>query len=145
MTKDILLTISGLHETDGEADAPVEVISPGQYFLKNGKHYILFEEVLEGLEGSVKSTLKFTKDQVEFIRTGAASARLIFQKDQEHRALYQTPMGPLMISVYTEDIISKIEDDQMDLEIVYSLKAEEQILTESTVRIHVCQKELKKL
>ncbi len=145
MTKDILLTISGLHETDGEADAPVEVISPGQYFLKNGKHYILFEEVLEGLEGLVKSTLKFTEDQVEFIRTGAASARMIFQKEQEHRALYQTPMGPLMISVYTEDIISKIEDEQIDLEIVYSLKAEEEILTESTVRIHICQKELKKL
>ena len=35
MTKDIILTISGLHATDGDADEPVEIISPGQYYFKN--------------------------------------------------------------------------------------------------------------
>ena len=37
MTKDIILTISGLHETDGETDAPVEIMTPGQYFLKKAE------------------------------------------------------------------------------------------------------------
>ena len=41
MTKDIILTISGLHATDGEMDDPVEVLSPGQYYFKNGKHYVV--------------------------------------------------------------------------------------------------------
>ena len=144
MTKDIILTISGLHETDGESDAPVEVITPGQYYLKNGKHYIIFDEVMEGLEGTMKSTLKISENQVELLRSGAASARMFFEKDQEHNMIYQTPMGPLAISVYTEDIISEFKEDEMNLGIIYSLKAEEQVLTESHVRINVCSRELKK-
>lgn len=145
MTKDIILTISGLHETDGESDAPVEIISPGQYFFKNGKHYILFDEVMEGLEGTIKSTIKISEKQIELLRSGAALTRMVFEKDREHNMIYQTPMGPLAISVYTEDIISDIREDEMNLGIIYSLKAEEQILTESHVRMNVCSKELKKL
>ena len=60
MTKEIILTISGLHETDGDVDAPIETMTPGQYYMKNGKHYVVYDEVLEGLEGTVKSTIKFT-------------------------------------------------------------------------------------
>lgn len=143
MTKDIILTISGLHATDGETDDPVEVMSPGQYYFKNGKHYVLYDEVMEGVEGVIKSTLKFTEDQVELFRNGGTSTRMIFQKQQEHMAVYQTPMGPLSISLYTDDIISDIREDQMNLEINYSLKTEGIVLTESTVRLNICPKELK--
>lgn len=143
MTKDIILTISGLHAADGEADEPVELISPGQYFLKNGKHYILFDEVMEGVDGIIKSTIKFTEERVELLRNGAASARMIFQKDHEHTMIYQTSMGPLSMSVYTEDIKTKIGEEQMDLEIRYSLKTEGIVVTESTVQMNICQKELK--
>lgn len=143
MTKEIILTISGLHVTDGETDDPVEVLSPGQYYFKNGKHYVVYDEVMEGIDGVVKSTLKFTEDQVELFRSGAASARMVFQKQQEHMAVYQTPMGPLSISLYTEDIISDFTEERMNLEIIYSLKTEGIVITESTVRLDICPKELK--
>ena len=143
MTKDIILTISGLHAADGETDDPVEIITPGQYFLKNGKHYIVYDEVMEGIEGSVKSTIKFTESKVELMRTGAASTRMEFEEKKEHMVIYQTPMGPLSISLYTEELFSKIEEEKMELQIRYSLKAEEQVITESVVRIEICPKELK--
>lgn len=143
MTKDIILTISGFHVTEGESDDSVEVMSPGQYYFKNGKHYVVYDEVMEGIDGVVKSTLKFTEDQVELFRSGAASTRMVFQKQQEHMAVYQTPMGPLSISLYTDDIISDIREEQMNLEIYYSLKTDGIVLTESKVKLNICPKELK--
>lgn len=142
MTKDIILTISGLHDTDGEVDAPIETMTPGQYFLKNGKHYVVFEEVLEGLEGSIKSTIKFTENQVELIRNGAASTRMLFQPGHENSVIYQTPMGPLSISLYTEEIDTEIEEERMKLRIEYSLKTEGVVVSESTINIEICPKEL---
>ena len=115
MTKDIILTISGLHETDGETDEPVEIMSPGLYYLKNGKHYVLFEEVMEGVDGVIKTTLKFTENQAELIRSGATTTRMVFETGKEHVAVYQTPMGPLSISVYTEDIVSSFSEEQKHL------------------------------
>lgn len=144
MTKDIILTISGLHATDGEADAPVEIMTPGQYFLKSGKHYVVYDEVIEGLEGTVKSTIKFTETTVELMRNGAASTRMVFEQDKEYKVLYQMPMGPLDISLYTENMDVNLQEEKIELKINYSLKAEEQVITESSVHMEICPKELKK-
>ena len=142
MTKDVILTISGLHDTDGESDAPIETMTPAQYYMKNGKHYIVYDEILDGLEGSLKSTIKFTEKQVELIRNGAASARMLFQPGQEHMVIYQTPMGPLSISLYTEDMEISVEKEKISLRIDYSLKTEDVVVSESTVNISICPKEL---
>lgn len=142
MTKDIILTISGLHATDGDSDAPIETMTPAQYYMKNGKHYVVYDEILDGLEGTLKSTIKFTENQVELIRNGAASARMIFQPGQEHMVIYQTPMGPLSISLYTEDMEVAIGEEKISLRIDYSLKTEDIVVSESTVNISLCPKEL---
>ena len=47
MTKDVLITISGIQMID-EEDSDVEMIVRGDYYQKNGKHYILYEEMMEG-------------------------------------------------------------------------------------------------
>ena len=144
MTKDIIITISGLHDNEGTTDEPIETMTPGQYFFKNGKHYVVYDEVMEGLEGTLKSTIKFTENQVELIRNGAASARMVFQPGQEHMVIYQTPMGPLSISLYTEEIVSEIKEEKMSLKIDYSIKTEDVVVSESTVNIEICPKELVK-
>ena len=142
MTKEIILTISGLHETDGDADAPIETMTPGQYYMKNGKHYVVYDEVLDGLEGTVKSTIKFTDEVVELIRNGPASTRMVFQPGHEHMVIYQTPMGPLSISLYTADLKMELGEERMNLKIDYSLKTEGIVVSESTVNIEIYPKEM---
>lgn len=142
MTKDIILTISGLHDTDGEGDSPIETMTPAQYYLKNGKHYVVYDEILEGLEGTLKSTIKFSEEQVELIRNGPASTRMVFQPGKEHMVIYQTPMGPLSISLYTEDMEVTVEEESIRLKIDYSIKTEDVVVSESTVNISLCPKEL---
>lgn len=145
MTKDIILTISGLHTADGEQDAPIETLTPAQYFYKNGKHYVTYDEVMEGLEGTLKSTLKFTERSVELIRNGAASTRMIFQPGHEKMMIYQTPMGPLSISLYTEEIDAQIGEERITLKIDYSIKTDGTVISESTVFIELCPRELKSI
>lgn len=142
MTKDIILTISGLHDTDGEGDSPIETMTPAQYYLKNGKHYVVYDEILEGLEGTLKSTIKFSEEQVELIRNGPASTRMVFQPGKEHMVIYQTPMGPLSISLYTGDMEVTVEEESIRLKIDYSIKTEDVVVSESTVNISLCPKEL---
>ena len=142
MTKDIILTISGFHDNDGEVDAPIETMTPGQYFFRNGKHYVVYDEVLEGLDGTLKSTIKLTENQVEILRNGPASTRMVFQPGKEHMVIYQTPMGPLAISVYTEDMEIAFAEELISLRIDYSLKTEDVVVSESTVNISLCPKEL---
>ena len=38
MTKDVLLSIKGLQIGENEQNDTIEVISPGDYYFRNGKH-----------------------------------------------------------------------------------------------------------
>ena len=67
MTRDVLVRISGLQLIDGEHD-DVEVITSGDYFWKNGKHYILYDEVIDGIEESIRNTIKISENRMEVRR-----------------------------------------------------------------------------
>ena len=58
MTKDVFVSISGLQAEfpgdEEEENLPLEVVTPGSYFLKNGKHYVMYDELVEGSRSNKK-------------------------------------------------------------------------------------------
>ena len=71
MTKEVIITIRGLQFIQSEEDMePVEVVTPGEYYKKNGQHYLLFEEAVEGFEGTTHNVMKFKEDQLEVRKKG---------------------------------------------------------------------------
>ena len=82
MTKDVLLTISGLHysnypgeEEEDEDNEPIEVITPAMYYLKNGKHYVVYDEVLEGLPGITKNKIRIAGNNLLEIKKSGHTDR----------------------------------------------------------------------
>ena len=91
MTKDVLITISGIQTIDGEVNDPIETVTPGEYYFRNGKHYILYDEVQEGVPGVTKCMIKIGEDAVDLSKKGNAGVHMSFQKDKKTRTSYQTP------------------------------------------------------
>ena len=90
MTKDVLVSVRGAHIADGETNN-LEVITAGSYYFKNGKHYIIYDEILEGEEGSIRNTIKANADSVDMIKGGDARAHMIFQENRPNVSCYVTP------------------------------------------------------
>ena len=67
MTKDVLVKISGLQFAEDQDNGPVEIITTGNYYKKNGKHYILYDEVQEGFDGVTKSVIKVRNNAGVFL------------------------------------------------------------------------------
>ena len=101
MTKEVLLTISGLHyETTGLVDEdenenePIEVITPATYYLKNGKHYVVYDEVVEGMPGSIKNKIRVDEEgKLEIMKSGISNTHMVFEKDKINITQYNTPYG----------------------------------------------------
>ena len=51
MTKDVLVTVKGLQSIDAGEPEEAELVSKGDYYYKNGHHYIFFDEAVEGFTG----------------------------------------------------------------------------------------------
>ena len=86
MTKDVLLSISGLQfaAQDEEDVEPVEVITAGDYYKKNGKHYILYDEVMEGFDGNTRNIIKLTDDSLDITKKGVSNVHMVFEKNKKN-------------------------------------------------------------
>ena len=88
MTKDVLLKISGMQFTADNDDLtepePVEIIAPGEYYFKNGKHYIIYDEFMEGFDSVTKNVLKLQGDLLEVTKRGTSNVHMIFEKDKKN-------------------------------------------------------------
>lgn len=140
MTKDVLISISGLHYSVDEENGaePLEVITPASYYFKNGKHYVLYDEVVEGIPGTIKNTIKITGDRLfEINKSGIASTRMVFEKDRINMTNYQTPFGDMMVGIHTKDMRVDVQEENIDVHINYALDVNNEPLSECEIKVNI--------
>lgn len=136
MTKDVLITISGSQVIDGES-GQVEMITTGDYYQKNGKHYVRYEEVMEGFDGVIKNTIKIWPNCMDIMKTGLTDVHMKFEKDQKRLARYITPMGEMLVGLSTKDISLDETDDSLTVRVQYSLDIDEQHVSECSITVDI--------
>lgn len=120
MKKDVLVSISGL-QFEIDKEEAVEIISAGEYYNRNGKHYILYDEILEEVEGITNCTLKISDKQVSIQKKGANNVHMIFEVNRKNLTYYSTPFGDLQIGINTTSIKVAEEENQILVNIQYEL------------------------
>ena len=120
MTKDVLITIRGVHTLDHE-DNDVEMIVRGDYYQKNGKHYILYEEILEGAEERVKNVIKISPTSMDIIKKGVTNSRMLFEKNKKNLSCYSTPVGNLVIGIQANHFYVEEQENSIKVNVDYSL------------------------
>ena len=141
MTKDVLISISGLQVDVNDMESnnePIETISTGNYFFKNGKHYLLFEEVSEGIPGVTKTQIKVIgEDSLEVLKRGVSNAHMIFDTKRKNRSYYDAPYGQLNLGIFTKNIKIDEKEDNINIKVEYALDVNYEPLAECTIRINV--------
>ena len=122
MKKDVIISIRGLQEQDGETGDPITLVTPGRCYRKNDSYYISYEESeLTGLAGT-RTTLRIKPDYVKLVRTGLYPSELLFELGKRHMSLYHTDYGDLSIVVSTNHIRNTLTDDGGDLDVQYTVE-----------------------
>ena len=135
MTKDVLITVSG-RQFD-VSDEPIELMTRGTYYLKNGKHYVLYQEQPDENEPVIKNRVKFYDGYFEMVKNGAVSSTLTFMRDQRTKGLYETGAGAVMMEVDTREIIIDETEDMLHVDVSYSLSINDQFISECEVSFTV--------
>ena len=121
MTKDVLLSIKGLQFANEQDTEPVEVITSGDYYKRNGKHYILYDEVMEGQEESTRNIIKVQNDYMELTKKGVVNVHMVFEKNKQNVTYYYTPYGGLQIGIDAERVSVDERDEEIQVEVLYGL------------------------
>lgn len=142
MTKDVLVLISGLQFEINEDEA-IEVISAGEYYFRNEKHFIQYDEVSSeenGLGGITKNILKISEGQVEILKKGSSNVHMIFQENKKNMTYYNTPYGNLLVGIYTTSIKNTILEDKIVTKIQYSLEVNYTHVSECKITMQILSK-----
>lgn len=138
MTKDVLISVKGLQNPgDGQEPEEVEVVAKGDYYLKNGHHFIYFDEVLEGFPEPVKNSIKITEKSVEVKKKGAPSVQMIFEENKKNFTYYATPFGSLQMGIAATKIQVQEEEDNLDLCIDYALEINGEHVADCEIAVNV--------
>lgn len=140
MTKEILLSIAGLHLVDGE-NGNVEVVTPGDYYSRGGKHYILYDEVVEGMSGHISNVIKVREDTLEITKKGLTNTRMVLEKGKRHKAVYQTPFGNIELGLTGQNLLVTETEENIDIRAEYLLEINEENMAECTIEMNVRPRE----
>ena len=142
MTKDGLVTISGLQIMSMAEDSePVEVITAGDYYKKNNKHYVIYDEVTEGFDGTTKNIIKLQEDCVDITKRGITNVHMVFEKNKKNVTCYQTPFGNLMLGIDAKNISIKEDEHDISVNVEYALELNYEHIADCTVKMAIQSKE----
>ena len=137
MTKDVLIAIKGMQFEGAEDPEEIEVIQRGQYYERNGSHYLMYEEPVEGTTEVIKNRIKFKEEEVQVAKKGAVNTILTFTKNEKNMTNYATPFGNLVVGIDTRGIALDLQEDKMDIKVDYSLDINYEFLADCKISIAV--------
>ena len=136
MTKDVKVSVSGV-QFEIEPDEAVELITFGDYYNKNGKHYILYDEIDMEEGENIKNRIKIDNGKIEVVKTGTTNGQLIFEQGKTHMTYYDTMMGSILMGVNTSSIQMIEDEDHIRAKVRYSLEMNYDHISECEITIDV--------
>lgn len=140
MTKEVLVSISGLQFADDSQNEPVEVITSAEYYKKNGKHYIIYDEIIEGFGESTKNIIKLGGECMEITKRGASNVHMMFEKNKKNVTYYYTPYGSLLIGIDTTRIEVAETENDISVEVDYALEVNYEHLADCKIKMNIKSK-----
>ena len=134
MNKEVIVTISGLHSTDGE-NLVTRVC--GEYFRRNDIHYCVYQEQDEDSGRTTKCTIKIKGRSMEMLRQGQLRTHMVFEEGRKHITDYQTPYGQMLLGVETGSVRVFETDNCIRAVVEYTLEADGAYLSDSKIEVTI--------
>lgn len=140
MTKEVLVSISGLQFVEELEQAPMEVITSGDYYKKNGKHYIIYDEVTEGFTETTRNVIKLGENCMDITKRGVTNVHMMFEKDKKNLTYYYTPYGSILIGIEASGIEVEETENELVVTVDYALELNYEHLADCKIKMNVKSK-----
>ncbi|MCC8066474.1 MAG: DUF1934 domain-containing protein [Clostridiales bacterium] len=156
MTKDVLVSVKGLHSVKGadshtgpagnknpgqDEDDTVELISAGKYYFRNGKHYVEYEELEEETNTVIKNRITLRDRHLEVIRKAPFQTKMIFEENTKNTSWYNTPVGSMLAGFDVNEMQIRESDDLIEIGVDYALEINYEHVSDSHIQIRIMAKD----
>lgn len=146
MTKDVFVSVTGLQVMGDTRDSqPIEMVTVGEYYFRNGKHFIKFDEVFEGFPGTTENIIKANSESMEVRKKGTANVHMVFNPQKKNITFYQTPFGSVQMGIAATRIKCEESEENIDIQVDYFLELNEEPVADCYITVNVRPKDASQL
>ena len=144
MDKEVLIHVSGLQTIDAEGEQePIEIVVPGEYYFRNGSHYLRYEEMLDDSAQTTINYIKMSSEGVEIRKQGQVNVHMVFEQGKRNMAFYTTPFGTLEMGISATNLELEESDGQIAMKVNYSLDLNQEHVADCYLAIKAQPKDCK--
>ena len=142
MNKDVLIHVRGLQlmGTDDEQE-PIEIVVPGQYYFRNGSHYLRYEEMLDDSAQTTINYIKMSSEGVEIRKQGQVNVHMVFEQGKKNKTFYNTPYGTLQMGIAATGLELKESEDDIQMKVDYALDMNEEHVADCYLTVQAQSKD----
>ena len=110
---------------------PIELVVPGQYYFKNGSHYLRYEELMD--ETSTEPTVNYIKissKAVEVRKKGLVNVHMVFERGKKNMTYYSTPYGTVEMGIAATVVMIEEIENGIDMKVDYALEMNEEYVAD---------------
>jgi len=127
MDKNVLIHVRGLQMMDmDEKQEPIEIVVPGQYYFRDGNHYLRYEEILDEAAEHTVNYIKMSPDGMEVRKKGLVNVHMVFEQGKKNMTFYSTPFGTLQMGIAATGMELNESEDSIDMKVDYALDMNEE-------------------
>ena len=142
MNKDVLIHVRGLQmmETD-DAQEPIEIVVPGQYYFRNGSHYLRYEEMLDDTAETTVNYIKMSPNGVEVRKQGQVNVHMVLEEGKKNKTFYDTRYGTLQMGISATGLELKESEDGIQMKVDYALDMNEEHVADCYLTVQAQSKD----
>lgn len=126
MDKEVLIHVRGLQMMGVDDDQePIEIVVPGQYYFRNGSHYLRYEEIMEEFSEPTVNYIKMSPKGMEVRKQGLVNVHMVFEQGKKNMTYYSTPFGTLQMGIAATNLELNESDGKIDMKVDYALDMDE--------------------
>ena len=103
MNKVTVVTSGFQKDLNGKQERVAHLVE-GQYYFRNKKHYIKYDDSSMDQENVIATTIKTDGGSLAIFRRGAVDTEMTFSKGEKSRSMYHTPYGPMELEINTRKL-----------------------------------------
>ena len=144
MDKEVLIHVRGLQTIDADGDQePVEIVVPGQYYFRNGSHYLRYEETLEDFAEPTINYIKISPKGMEVRKKGVVNVHMVFEQGKKNMTYYTTPYGTIEMGIAATNMNLEENDGSLDMKVDYALDMNQEHVADCYLAIKAQPKDCK--
>ena len=122
MQKEVLIHVRGLQMMDAQGDQePIEIVVAGQYYFRNGSHYLRYEELLDETAEPTINYIKISPKGMEVRKKGVVNVHMVFEQGKKNMTYYTTPYGTIEMGIAATNLDLKENDGGLNMKVDYAL------------------------